>query len=163
MKTRQSMLLIIFVSVIVYLIAGFAKAETNNLAKDFECKVVKIRDGDTFLCADKYFSIYVRLADIDAPEKKSKFGEKAKTQLANLMPIGSNVKLKIYGQDRYFRSIATVYLNSVDINAQMLKKGMALVYLRYLHKDKKELYLKIEQKAKESKLGIWSLKNENWS
>ena len=42
-----------------------------------------------------------------------------------------SVRVAETGRDRYGRVIGTVYLGNVDVNAQMVREGMAWVYRQY--------------------------------
>ncbi len=93
--------------------------------------VISVIDGDTVKVLDKNNKqITVRLASIDAPERKQPFGTKSKRMLANL--IGNKrVDLDCPKKDRYQRQICTITLNGVDINLKMVAKGGAWVYRQY--------------------------------
>ncbi len=58
-------------------------ASTNSFA-DVTGKVVGVTDGDTITVLDSSHTQYkVRLAGIDAPEKKQPFGQKSKEALSD--------------------------------------------------------------------------------
>nr|WP_256657335.1 thermonuclease family protein [Pseudomonas sp. 2FE] len=55
-------------------------------SSEISCKVVAISDGDTFTCLDASRSqIKVRMANIDTPESKQPYGQKAKQELSELL------------------------------------------------------------------------------
>lgn len=122
------------------------------------CEVVRIIDGDTITClTDKKGNLRVRLANIDAPEAKQPWGNKARQKLADLI-FRKKVILDIQNKDRYGRYIAVIYLGSLNINNEMVLTGNAWVY-NYFNKDKTLPLL--EKQAKNNKVGLWSLpKNE---
>ena len=70
--------------------------------------IVAITDGDTVKALDHNNNQYkVRLASIDAPERKQPFGTKSKQMLAEM--IGNKrVKLDCPNKDRYNRWICTI-------------------------------------------------------
>ncbi len=79
------------------------------------CRVVKISDGDTLTClAKNNRQIKVRLAEIDAPEKKQAFGQKSKKALSDMIYL-RDVRLSLKGQDRYQRTLAIVYYQDKNI------------------------------------------------
>ena len=112
-------------------------------------KVVSIHDGDTITILQNKTQIKVRLFGVDAPELKQPYGKKSKQFLANLI-AGKVVEVEENGKDRYKRTIGTVYLNGVDINAQMVANGYAWAYRKFSKK-----YTAHESKAKSQKLGLW--------
>lgn len=133
---------------------------TNALAKQNATvvgKVVAVHDGDTLkiLTSDKT-EIKIRLSEIDAPEKDQPYGEKSKQALSKLV-FGKNVVANVDAKDRYGRTVAHVLIDKVDVNQEMIKTGMAWVYHQYL-KDKSLIGL--EAKAREDKVGLWSLQED---
>ena len=112
-------------------------------------KVVSIHDGDTITVLQGKRQIKVRLFGIDAPELKQPYGKKSKQFLVNLV-AGQMVEVEESGEDRYKRTIGTIYLNGTDISAQMVENGYAWVYRKFSKK-----YTPQESKAKKQGLGLW--------
>jgi len=86
-------------------------------------KVVGIMDGDTFkiLKLDST-QLKVRLANIDCPEKKQPYSDKAKQFVSDAI-FGKSVQLEILKKDRYRRAIANVYYgDSLQLNHELVKK-----------------------------------------
>ncbi|TWO20728.1 thermonuclease family protein [Campylobacter hyointestinalis] len=127
-----------------------------SFANDITGKVISIADGDTLtiLTSDKK-QVKIRLAHIDAPEKKQDFGEKSKQNLANLC-FGKNAIAKVHSKDRYKRLIAEVFCDGENANLQQVKSGLAWHYKTY---SKNKIYANAELEAKEQNLGLWMLKN----
>lgn len=115
----------------------------------FVGKVVSIHDGDTITVLQGKQQIKVRIFGIDAPELKQPYGKKSKQFLANLI-TGKVVEVEESGEDRYKRTIGTIYLNGTDISAQMVENGYAWVYRKFSKK-----YTPQESKAKKQGLGLW--------
>ena len=127
-------------------------AQTETL----EGKVVKIADGDTLtLLTSSNEQVKIRLAGIDTPEKKQPFGNKAKQALANLA-FQKQALIEVEVKDRYGRTVGVVFVDGLNVNAELVKQGMAWVYRKYT--DDKRLYV-LESEAKQAKRGLWLDKN----
>jgi len=127
-------------------------AQTETL----EGKVVKIADGDTLtLLTSSNEQVKIRLAGIDTPEKKQPFGNKAKQALANLA-FQKQALIEVEVKDRYGRTVGVVFVDGLNVNAELVKQGMAWVYRKYT--DDERLYV-LESEAKQAKRGLWLDKN----
>lgn len=118
-----------------------------------EGEVVGVSDGDTLtvLLADKR-QAKIRLAQIDAPEKKQDFGQAAKQSLSD-MAYKKHVSVEYKEEDRYGRVIGKVMVDGLDVNLEQVKKGMAWVYRQYADD---QAYFSAEDVAKNQSIGIWS-------
>jgi len=146
---------------------------THLHAIELKGRVTWIYDGDTL----KVENIgKVRLIGIDTPEYKASkrdnyyhknfainadklrtISRQSKTfNIKNAK--GKRVRL-VTGKkerDKHGRLLAYLYLpNGEMLNRLLLKKGLATVFRRYDFRYKKE-FLKLEQKARQKKRGLWS-------
>lgn len=125
-------------------------------AKDIDCKVVGIADGDTLTCLTAAKTqVKVRLGEIDAPENKQPFGTAAKKVLSDAV-FGKQVLIKGGSTDRYGRTIGIVYHQNKNINLILVQKGMAWAYVEY---SKDPAYLKAQKQAEAKRIGLWSEPN----
>lgn len=115
-------------------------------------KVVHVTDGDTVGILVGKETIKIRLEGIDAPESKQAFGTKSKEALTKLV-AGKNALVKKTGEDRYKRTLGTIFVGDSNINAKMVEDGWAWHYKQY---SKDEELAKLEAKAREAKLGLWA-------
>lgn len=99
--------------------------------------------------------IKIRLHGIDCPEKSQDFGNVAKEFLSTLV-FGKTVSVKKLDTDRYGRTIGMVLIDSVNVNEELLKAGLAWHYKYY---DKSLLWAKLEETARKEKKGLWSMPN----
>ncbi len=81
--------------------------------------VTRVIDGDTFLTRSRKHP--VRLANVDAPEKGRKGGNKATKQLKNLIQ-GKKVEVHTVARDKYGRAVAKVTKGRVSINRAMSRR-----------------------------------------
>lgn len=127
-------------------------------AAELHGKVVGVTDGDTItvLDADKVLHT-IRLAGIDAPEKKQAFGQRAKQSLAELV-AGKYVTVVTHKQDRYGRDVGKVLIDGWDVNLMQIERGMGWFYRQYqreLTPEDRGLYESAEMDAKEQRRGLW--------
>lgn len=119
---------------------------------DFSGKVIRILDGDTIEVLVERTPVRVRLAQIDAPEKKQPFGTKSRQALADFT-FQRSVQVRESEADRYGRRIGTVLVDGRDVNRAMVAAGMAWVYRVYA-KDRS--LLDVEAEARHSRRGLWT-------
>ena len=126
-------------------------------------------DGDT-ITINKY---KIRFSGIDAPEKnyrgQTQFckgpkgvwacGKKASSALRQLIN-GQEVQCTDEGKDRYGRTLSICYANGMDLQAEMVRSGMAVAYLRYSNRYENEML-----EAMTAQVGIWGgpfVEPEQW-
>ncbi len=159
MKFYYTILITTIITLAVIFITG--KIITGNTYNKFKSKVIEVIDGDTVKIED---GSLIRLLGIDAPETnhpslpEQKFGKEAKEYLKSrilnkicLFEYDRNNKFDIYN-----RILAFVYLDGELINAEMIKKGYAYVYLKSKNKKTNE-FLMLEEIARKQKKGVWLL------
>jgi len=133
------------------LVVGCLLAAQSVLA-DFSGKVVGVSDGDTLTVLKDRKQVKVRLVEIDAPEKRQAFGNRSKQALSALVH-GKQVEIKEHGTDRYGRTLGRIYQSGLDVNAEMVRRGMAWVYVKYV-KDKR--LNQLEAEARKQRRGLWA-------
>lgn len=119
----------------------------------FLATVIGISDGDTLtvLTHDKQ-QVKIRLAEIDAPERKQPFGTRSKQSLSDLC-FGKQAEVTPQAKDRYRRLVARVKCDGIDANAEQVSTGMAWVYRDYA--TDYSLYI-LQFTAMMEKRGLWS-------
>jgi endonuclease YncB( thermonuclease family) len=115
--------------------------------------VVGVVDGDTVDVKLQSGMIRIRLHAIDAPESAQPYGKSARQALSSLV-FGRAVEVEPYQQDRYDRLVARLWLGELDVNAEMVKRGMAWAYRRYADDP---AYCVYEKNARDRQRGLWSL------
>ena len=119
----------------------------------------EVTDGDTIIIND----IRIRFTGSDAPESYF-FGKtqtcldgkgrewecgNAATQKLKELINNQTVRCTDEGQDRYGRTLGICYVGDMDLQAEMVKSGMAVAYLRYSDRYEKE-----QNYAKKVKAGM---------
>jgi endonuclease YncB( thermonuclease family) len=133
---------------------------------DFNAQVVRIVDGDTIQVIDSNgIKFKIRLLGIDTPELKQRFGYESSLSLKKIIDgksviiISKPEKNKPYTLGRYKRIIGKIILNGKDINLEMVQKGMAWHYKKYIKSqnvEDRQSYNNAEQDARLNKIGLWS-------
>lgn len=141
---------------LVVLFATFAAAISFSARADFSGKVVGVSDGDTITVLNGRLQVKVRLVDIDAPEKAQPFGNRSKQALLNLVR-GQDVHVVEKSKDRYGRMLGKIYRGNLDVNAEMVRLGMAWVYRK--HASKKSPLFAVEAAARQARVGLWTDKD----
>ncbi len=120
-------------------------------------KVVKITDGDTLYVLDANYKEHkIRLAGIDAPERKQAYGLASRKHLASLV-AGQQVTIEYKKRDRYGRIVGKVLLDGIDACLEQVRAGFAWHYKKYQHEQSLEdqrLYADAEIRARDDRLGL---------
>jgi len=153
--------------VVLFILVQFSCVEEEDGANassnhDLTAKVIYLKDGDSFVVLDQNKEeVEVRMIDIDAPELYQAHGKKAKLFLSDLIK-GKRVGLDYDKKDKFGRLLATVYLDTIDVNFAMVEAGYAW---RYKYSKDKEIAA-AEEKAHADRIGLWQDKNPekpwNW-
>ncbi|HWK39842.1 MAG TPA: thermonuclease family protein [Hyphomicrobium sp.] len=117
--------------------------------------VAHVIDGDTLEIAGER----VRLEGIDAPEIAQtcgrnpsgtwKCGAAAADRLAELVR-GHTVTCENRGYDKYGRVLGICFVDGHDMNAEMVREGLAWAFVRY-----SQTYVREEAQARAARVGIW--------
>ncbi|KAH0461929.1 hypothetical protein IEQ34_009504 [Dendrobium chrysotoxum] len=138
------------------------RMENARDAKDFkQAKLIKksvVDSGYRFLnlpnqqevLARKY---RIRLRGVDAPEVGMAYGEEAKQVLVKMIQ-GKCLKIHVYNEDTYGRSVGDVYYNDIFIQEQLLKRGCVWHYVAY---DRRPEFAKWQKEARDARRGLWAL------
>ena len=142
---------------------------TLNLAspaKTTPGKVMKVSDGDTVVIQPEGGGLFYkcRLYGIDAPEIPHEnkpgqpYGEESTKELKRLI-LGQDVSIEIRDRDKYGREVCVIRKDGSDVNLQMIKKGMAWAYVKYLKTPYASEYIDAEKEARGKGLGLWKQRN----
>lgn len=114
--------------------------EYSDTITDRDFTIIKVRDGDTFMIdipniPDVFGkNIAVRIRGIDTPELNDsreeirKISIQAKEELERLLLNGKKITLYNLGRDKYFRLLASVKVDNIDVSEYLIKKGLAKKY-----------------------------------
>lgn len=120
--------------------------------------VVALSDGDTITVLDTERRQHkVRLAGIDAPEKRQPFGTQSKNSLASMV-FQRHVVVEWSKKDRYGRVIGKVLVGNLDVSVEQVRLGMAWHYKRYAPEQSdtdQAAYAAAEVDARRARRGLW--------
>lgn len=116
------------------------------------CLVIGITDGDTLTARCDDQTVKVRLAEIDASEKRQAFGNRSKQHLSEIC-FKKFAEVLPQTTDRYGRTVARVTCNGIDANVEQVRAGMAWVYDKYV--IDRELY-SVQEEANVARRGLWT-------
>ena len=129
-----------------------------GLAAELAGKVVAVLDGDTIdVLTPVKALVRVRLAGIDAPEKKQAFGNVSKQTLSDLV-FSREVVVEWRKKDRYGRIVGKVLVDGIDMDLKMVTAGMAWHYKQYAKEQSatdRESYASAEDAARAKRVGLW--------
>ena len=115
-------------------------------------RVVSVHDGDTLTVLEGTTQIKVRLAEIDAPELKQRYGRRATLAIVVRL-LGRQVAIEPAGKDRYGRILGTVFLGPDSVNLWLVRNGWAWRYEKY---SKSDILKQAQDEAKKERKGLWS-------
>lgn len=116
-------------------------------------RVQQVLDGDSLRLEHGGRRVELRLHGIDAPEHGQPYGERAKRALRHL--VGDRVACAVLRDvDGYGRGVVRLFAGGTDVNAELVRRGAAWVYRRYV--DDPEL-ARLEAEAQAAGRGLWSL------
>jgi endonuclease YncB( thermonuclease family) len=147
-------------------------AAQTAFAQQLVGRVVGVADGDTVTVLDADHQQHkIRIAGIDAPEKKQPFGQRSK---ANLSALVFNREVEIVGgkRDRYGRTVAKVIVAKIDClsadcpktedaGLRQIEVGLAWWYRKYAKEQSRQdraEYEAAELGTRSHAIGLWSEK-----
>ena len=148
-------LMLILMMVVNCIIVDIPSANAQKIYNNIPGVVVKVYDGDTLTLQNNNGIYKIRLAGIDAPESRQAYGNVSRNYLYNMVR-DRFVYAEVHDKDRYGRYVAKIMLDNTDVNAEMLRAGLAWHYKQY---DKNPEYARLEQEAKRNRRGLWIEKN----
>jgi micrococcal nuclease len=122
-------------------------------AQNYTGVVVSIKDGDTFVVLDSTKTQKtVRLAGVDAPEKKQDFGSVANKFVSEKV-FQKLVSVVVIGKDFYNRPVGWIYYDVNNLSEELLKAGLAWHYKQY---DKSKYLQSLQDIAQKNKAGLFA-------
>ena len=115
--------------------------------------LARVIDGDTLVVKIQGAEMTFRLSGIDAPELDQPFGREAQRELAKIVGNQQCV-MQVVEADSYGRTVVHLWIGDLNVNAEMMRRGMAWFESEYARNE--ALYL-LENEAREQKRGLWGV------
>ncbi len=127
-------------------------------------KVGRVVGGDTLYVLDANHQQHkIRLAGIDAPERKQAYGLASRKHLLSIV-AGKQVRVEYQKRDRYGRIVGKALLDGIDVCLEQVKAGFAWHYKKYQQEQTREdqrIYADAENQARDERLRLWRENNPN--
>lgn len=123
--------------------------------------VIEVSEGDIVkVLSHQGDTLSVKLNNVECPEIGQRFSDEARAYTQKIA-LKKTVSLTYTETDRDLNALATALLsNGKDIGAELLAQGLAWHYMKGLNTGSNtQLYLELEQKAKDKKKGLWKEEN----
>lgn len=135
--------------------------------------MVGVTDGDTITILDAANTTYkIRIAGIDAPEKRQAFGTKAREAMVSMV-FEKPVAVEWDKLDRYGRTVGKVMvasdnckqencLKNIDAGLMLIRTGLAWHYKKYQKEQSSEdrkKYSNSDEVARKERIGLWTEAN----
>ena len=153
-KIFRRFLLIVIFAFFIFLNNQLKQLPLNQKHIEFKSCI----DGDTavFIINDEEKT--VRFLAIDAPEINTEIGKEASNYVCVALKKANTITLETeegVSLDKYNRVLGWIYVDDNLIQKDLINKGYAEV--KYIYDDYKYVdeLEKLQQQAKEKKLGIW--------
>ncbi len=117
--------------------------------------VKAVIDGDTIELRN---GERVRYIGIDTPEKDQAFYKEATKVNRELLKKGKlRLEYDADKQDNWGRTLAYIWIDSMMVNAELIKQGLASVYMISPNFKHKEELVTYQKQARMKRLGIWAV------
>ena len=136
---------------IVAIAAGIALSSGAAAAPAMAGEVVEVEGGDTLTVLMGAKRVRVLIAEIDAPEARQSFGDRAMQSLTELC-LKKTASVQALGQAAG-RVIARVHCDAVDAASHQVKHGMAWVSTPKRNVNSPLYYL--QDQAQRGREGLW--------
>ena len=134
------------------LVVSGVLAQLACATSSFAAKVIGVADGDTITVLRNQKPVRIRLAGVDAPERRQAWGNRAR-QFTAAACFGKTVTVYERDRDRYGRIVADIVLpDGQNLSEALVANGLAWHYRRYSTSMR---LATLEQEARAARRGLW--------
>jgi len=154
MRSKSHIIFLLSLTSVLLVVASF------TFLHGYTVKVSRVIDGDTIELTN---GETIRYIGIDTPETKhpfkpvQAFGKEASDCNTKLVE-GKTVRIEtdVQEKDKYGRTLAYVWVDTIFVNAELVKQGYAQVSTYPPNVKYQELFLELQTEARDAKRGLWS-------
>lgn len=95
-----------------------------------EARVMKVKDGDTYVLKTTAKEHTIRLLNVDAPELNQHWGFNSWLNVKALI-LGKVVRFEVLKTDVYGRELAIVYVDGQSLDEILIANGWAWHYINF--------------------------------
>ena len=145
-------LLFVVIILIAYAVNSFVGSTPSSYRED--SYVTKVVDGDTVVIAGGQ---RVRLLSIDTRERGENCYSEAKKRMEELVLL-KNITLERDKEDKdqYSRLLRYIYVDNMSVNLEMVKDGLAVVYIYEPNVKYRQQFMQVETQARQEGGCVWS-------
>lgn len=143
---------ILFSAILLLLFTALLAWHIMQEKETEQYRVVRIADGDSFTVSKNGDELEVRLFGIDAPEREQPYYRKAGLFTEKFLKKGT-IRVEAIDRDRFGRTVAWVYVDSLNLNHVLVGHGLAWHFTRY---SSDTTLARLEDSARAAKAGLWS-------
>jgi endonuclease YncB( thermonuclease family) len=93
-----------------------------------------------------------------AAGSRQNFGTKAK-HITSILVFAKTVDVEPVTTDRYGRAVAFVKVGDTVVNEELIRQGLARVFIRYCNRPVCQEWQLLEAEARQNKRGLWFMPN----
>ena len=120
-------------------------------------RIVRVKDGDTFIARWKGTEYTCRLQHVDAPELSQAFGQASCDSLTRLLS-GKTFTVLPSKTDLYGRTLVQAWVDGLRLDSLMIRKGWAWQYVNYSHDEVLKQCMVL---ASQEGVGLWKCGKQN--
>ena len=102
----------------------------QRLSANDSARVVRVKDGDTYVLRKGNYDFTVRLKNVDAPELKQPYGYLSFVNTSKLLS-GKMIAYDSTGKDLYGRVLASIWIDNMRLDSTLIRNGWAWHYQTY--------------------------------
>lgn len=142
-------------SFLFLLVSLIISTSARSSSSSFTGRTIDVADGDTITVLNQNNeSVKIRLAGNDCPEGSQANGNNVK-QFTLSKVSEKRARIQPETVDKYGRTVGIVLINGENLNEEIVSHGHGWVYRKYCTADYCNDWLKLEETARDARIGLW--------